>query len=332
LIGFGAVLPWLPYVAYVLSDVPDWRGQTAIYGNRFDLLNPSWYLDNLTQEFHRYGPGLGAVGPGWVLRPGFWLTAVGLPLALAALARKAVFERGDAGVTVGVTPRSYTAGGGGGWWTPAVRAAAGAAAARIVVVPAVLFPLLFALFIRLKLVNYTLIELPLFAVVLAWGLAALWRRYPHARVRPLLAVLGLAVAIEGTWQIVELELAAQRSTPYPVFIQRVRELLPAGSRVLGLHSYWFGLEDFDFRSFLLPLNWADEGVLLDEALSRVAPDVVLIDPRLRAYFASPEVQVDHDRLQSWLDRHSVSLIGSVDDPTYGLMEVYRVQRSRTDRQ
>src|SRR5258707_3070664 len=51
----GALLPSLPYLAYVQHDVPDWRGQTLIYQTRFDLLNARWYLDNLLQEYHRYG-------------------------------------------------------------------------------------------------------------------------------------------------------------------------------------------------------------------------------------------------------------------------------------
>src|SRR2546425_1553310 len=125
----GSLLPWLPYAAYVLVDLPDWRGQTAIYASRFELLNPAWYLDNVPQEYHRYGPGLGPPGLGWAARPGFWFLLIALPAALIALARQALFKSGAA------------------------------AAARAVVVPALMFPILFALFIKLKLVNYTLIEL-----------------------------------------------------------------------------------------------------------------------------------------------------------------------------
>ena len=287
----GSVLIWLPYASYVLADLPDWRGQTAIYAGRFELLNPGWYLDNLAEEFHRYGPGLGPAGAGWLLRPGFWLLLVGLPVALVVLARRAL--------------------------------SAHDAAARAIVVPAVLFPVLFALFIKLKLVNYTLIELPLFAVALGWLIAVLWRR---AAVRPVVAALGLAVLLEGGLALVRLDTAAATTTPYPTFISEIRGYLPAGARVLGLHSYWLGLEDFDYRSFLVPLNWADEGLPLDEGLSRVAPDIVLLDARMRVYFDQPEVRADHDRFYAWLGQHAAQVVGRIDDPTYGLMEVYRVQR------
>ena len=63
LIVVGALLPWLPYAAYVLSDLPDWRGQTAIYAPRVEVLNPAWYAANVLGEYHRYGPG--SDHPGW---------------------------------------------------------------------------------------------------------------------------------------------------------------------------------------------------------------------------------------------------------------------------
>jgi hypothetical protein len=289
----GAVLAWLPYLAYVLADLPDWRGQTLIYQNRFDLLNVSWYVDNVLQEYHRYGPGLGAPGPGWFVRVGFWTSLVALPLSLVLLARRAIFHAD--------------------------------AAARAIVVPAILLPVLFALSIKLKLVNYTLIELPLFALAIAWGIRGFWLNGSRWA-RSLIVVVAVAVVLEGGVQLTQLEQAAQTTTPYPTFIAQVRQYLPAGARVLGLHTYWFGLQDFDYRSFLVPLNWADEGVPLGEGLSRVAPDIVLVDARMRDYFNSPGVATDRERFNMWLAQHAGRLIGRVDDPTYGLMEVYQVQR------
>jgi hypothetical protein len=182
---------------------------------------------------------------------------------------------------------------------------------------------MFALLIKLKLVNYTLVELPLFAIIVAWGACAAWR---HTLVRPLVATVALLIALEGAVALGRLEGAAATTTPYPKFAANLRQTLPAGARVLGLHTYWFGLEDVEYRSFLLPLNWADQGLPLDQALARVAPDVVLLDPRMRDYFNSPEVAADRQRYANWLTEHQSDLIGRVDDPTYGLIEVYRLQR------
>src|SRR5579859_157950 len=243
-IAAGALVAWLPYAAYVLTDIPDWRAQTAIYASRFELLNPAWYLNNLLQEFHRYGPGLGPFGPEWLTRVGFWFVLVALPGSAITLARHA----------------------------------RNCHAARAIVIPALLMPLLFALFITLKLVNYTLIELPLFAVAIAWAVRELW--LARARLRPALALLLAAVTLEGGLALAQLERAAASTTPYPTFIASVRAAIPPGARILGLHTYWFGLQDFDYRSFLVPLNWADLGEPLDRALADVDPDIVLLDPRM----------------------------------------------------
>jgi len=289
-IAAGAILAWLPYAAYVLGDVPDWRGQTAIYANRFELLNPGWYLNNLLQEFHRYGPGLGPPSADWLTRVGFWFVLVALPCSLIALLRQAP----------------------------------GCHAARAIAIPALLMPLFFALFITLKLVNYTLIELPLFALAMAWAVHAVWGA--RARLRPVLSLLLAAVTLESSLALLQLERAATSSTPYPVFIASVRQALPPGARILGLHTYWFGLQDFDYRSFLVPLNWADLGEPLDRALADVDPDIVLLDPRMRGYFQSLPAGGDGDRFAGWLAAHSGQVIARIDDPTYGSMEIYRVNR------
>jgi hypothetical protein len=291
LIVLGALLPWLPYAAYVARDLPDWRGQTAVYAARFELLNPAWYASNILEEYHRYGPGLGPLGAGWMLRPGFWLLAVALPLSLVGLTRRAL---------------------------------ACDASARAIVVPALLFPLLFALTITLKLVNYTLIELPIFAVAIAWGLGSFWGAYAWSKI--LVSVVCAAAVVEGGTALVRLEQAAASTTPYPTFIAEVRQYVPPGARVLGLHSYWIGFEDHDYRSFLVPLNFADLGVPLDQALDEVDPDVVLLDGRMRTYFDSPPAAADGALFRTWLARHQGQLVGSVDDATYGLMEIYGVKR------
>ena len=51
-----------------------------------------------------------------------------------------------------------------------------------------------------------------------------------------------------------------------------------------------------------------------------------LDARMRAYFDSSEAAADGDRFRIWLQQHSAELLGRVDDPTYGLMEIYRVRR------
>jgi hypothetical protein len=192
------------------------------------------------------------------------------------------------------------------------------------VVPALLFPMLFALTITLKLVNYTLIELPIFAVAIGWGLVRFWDA--RAWSKAVVSVVCAAAVVEGGLALARLEDAASTTTPYPTFIADVRQYVTPDARVLGLHSYWIGFEDHDYRSFLVPLNFADLGVPLDQALDDVDPDVVLLDARMRAYFDSPPAAADSALFRAWLARHDARLVADVDDPTYGLMEVYRVNR------
>lgn len=132
LVGFA--LSWLPYIAYVLGDLYDWRGQTRGYGDRFDLLNLQWYLDNLLREPGRYAAGLGSAAG---LRVGFWSAVIVWPSSLGALAWRGL-RHGDR-------------------------------AARVVVVPAIVIPLLFALLFHLKLINYLVTIAPLGAIAAAGG-------------------------------------------------------------------------------------------------------------------------------------------------------------------
>ena len=206
-------------------------------------------------------------------------------------------------------------------------------AARALLLPTVLLPALMALLIFLKLSAYLVLFMPVWCLALAWGGVILWDRLARARAglrttRWLLVVLLLAVGFEGVTRLAALEMAAAQTTPYPAFIQRVRRWLPPGSRVLGLHNYWLGLEDHDYRSFAVPILWADPAytsppLTFDAALSRVAPDVILLDAHLRDYFTHHRDQ--ETDLNAWLAQHNGRLVASIEDTTYGALDIYWVQ-------
>jgi hypothetical protein len=300
----GFALAWLPYLVYVLHDLPAWRGQMRDYAPRFQLLNPSWYLNNLANEYHRYGPGLGPPGRHYLGRPGFWLTLLALPASLIALMARAAGP-GRAGSMDGDV------------------------AARTIVTPLLTLPVLFALLIYLKLANYLVTVMPLVAVAVAWGGVSLWRWAGQGGrllwLRPLLAFLLLAVMVEGSGRMAALNQAGATTTPYQTFITQVRRHMPQEAlRILGLHHYWFGLDDFDYRTWAVPLLQADAKywtppLTIDQALTNLDPDVVLLDTRLRALLATaPEVA---SPVYGWLAEEGFALVGVVDDPTYGQMEI-----------
>jgi hypothetical protein len=301
-LGFAA--PWLAYAAYVLGGLPDWRGQTAEYAPRFGLLDPAWYLGNLANEWRRYAPGLD--GPAWriLLRPGWWGTVLAWPLSVLGLARR---------------------------WRDR--------AARTLLVPALLLPVCFALLIQSKLSNYLIALLPAGVLVIAWGGVRLWgwagrvcagAAGPGAQargwLRAALAALLLAVAVEGAGRLRAGEALAHAATPYADFTARVRAEIPGEARVLGLHNYWFGLDDLDYRAWPVPLWLADPAhrsppLALEEALDEVAPDVILLDPRMRQVFAGTADGSLHPAL-AWMQERGFVLRAVVDDPTYGRMDVY----------
>lgn len=302
MLGVGFVLPWLPYGVYVLGDPQAWAAQTRGYAPRFDMLNPAWYWSNLLNERFRYAQGLGPPGPSYLLRPGLWVTAVGLPAALFFLTRRAA-RMGDR-------------------------------AARAVVVPLLVFPPLFAMLIWLKLVNYLVTVLPVAALVMAWGATALWRwsgqEAGRRWVRVACVVLSIAVVAEGAGRIAALEAAGAGATSYADFITAVKAHIPPRSRVLGLQDYWFGLDELDYRSWAVPLIRASESepsrIPDDVALAEIAPSVILIDWQMREFFAgAPERE---RTIRHWMTRSGFELVATVEDPTYRRMEVYRRAGSR----
>ena len=297
----GFALPWIGYGVYVLADLPDWVGQTREYGPRFDILNPTWYLTNLRRELLRYPLGLDAAR-GW-LRPGLWLAAALLPLAWIGLAR-AAFVRGGRNE-------------------------------RVLLAPALLLPALFALLITLKLPNYLVSFLPLWALCIGWVTVALWRwaggvRWGSVARAGLVVAFALAL-VEGPAQLVSRERQAAVTTPYRTFIAQVRAEIPDGSRVLGLHQFWFGLDDLAFRSWFVPVvqtdpAYHDPPLTAQQAMDAVNPDIILVDTQMRDYLTGPSYSddaVDPQAFTSWMQENGFVLAASVDDRTYGLMEIYR---------
>ena len=202
-------------------------------------------------------------------------------------------------------------------------------------VPALIFPTLFALLISSKLANYLVTVIPLGALTAAWGTVSFWRWAGDGGrgrwVRVALVTLLLAVIVEGVTRIATLEAAAATTTPYANFITRVRAYIPAGSRVLGLHTFWFGPAGSGLPCLGCPI-FAHDGSYglppppLDQTLDSITPDVILIDVRLRRYFDNaPAADPRPGIIRQWMERRGYARVTVIEDKTYGRMEVYRQQ-------
>lgn len=308
----GLLVPWTAYAVYVAGDLDAWRAQTRWYGERFRLTDLSWYLDNLARERLRYAQGLGPPGVAWLARPGLWTAALGLPFALVT--RLSLARAGDAASTEpgAAVPRRL--------------------AARALVLSVATLPALYASLLWLKLPAYRATLLPFTSLLLAWGLVALWRAEkgapPRRRVvRIALVALALAIGAEATGQIAARAHAASATTPWATFTARLRAALPDQGRVLLLHTYAFGLEARDVRSWLVPLALAEAGgerfsaERLARELDALAPAAVVVDDRVRDLFSRrPEVARAVD---DWLRGRGYLAASTLFDATYGTFALHR---------
>jgi hypothetical protein len=214
-------------------------------------------------------------------------------------------------------------------WRSLSRGTGSARRAKFALAPALVVPASFALLVHLKLSNYLVAIAPLAALVLAWGGLEAWRALRQTPwLRVVMAALFAAVVVEGLTRVAVLETQARAAAPYATFIGEVRAQIPDGARVLGLHNYWLGLDDLDYRAWPVPLWQADASrwsppLTMAEALDRIAPDVILIDSRMQAYFASaaPTDARPHEAL-AWMASRGFTLSAVVEDRTYGRMEIY----------
>lgn len=289
----GAAIVWSPYALYIWQDIPSWRGQLLVYPSRYELLSWRWYLLNIAHEPYRYAPGLG--GHLWKLfaRPGLLLLLLAVPLSLAVLTARAIWRRD---------------------W-----------AARMLVSPALLLPALFALLIFSKYINYLVTIVPVWAVAVAWVGVMAWQQRPYRWARPCLAIIALFILLEGAGRQTVLWRAEQGIRPYRPFIGQVRQHIPDGARILGPHTFWLGLNDFEYRSWFVPLAQnkaasADPRLSLPEALTAVDPTTILVDQATQAIWNANQQM--GQSFFDWRAETGFVLQGVVVDETYGRVEIW----------
>jgi hypothetical protein len=305
----GFTLTWLPWLAYVSRDWADFVGQTRYVRPRLAVFDPSFLVSN---ALHGSGPisldwARQAIAHLPVRRVGAWTTIVGVPAALLLMMREGLVSRDPTHM--------------------------------IFPVVTIALVLMFAVLLQVKTLHYMIGIWPLVMVAVAWGGVWLWDRPGSRRglVRTALVVWLALIAAEGSVGIARARDAAERTSPFDWFESQIARCIPEGSLVLGLQHYWLGLRQYRFRSWLVPIYFAnpqyvDAPVGFDRAIERVDPDVLLIDRNIRALFdegRGSERHPAHDLtvgFDVYLSRHRVEPICVIRDGTYGTMEVYHVHR------
>jgi hypothetical protein len=292
----GAAAPWALWMGLASQNWPDFLAQTAQYSDRFNLFDLSFYLDNLVREPSRYFLGL---RQGTVLdRVGFWALVAGLPTAWVMLGVES-HKRRERGLA---------------WlW-----------------VLCAIFPVGFALLIRIKTFNYLISAAPLWVVGLAWGID---RLAVASRPGRWLAwgALGLIV-IQGSIGVGHMQsYALQAEVPEKMFAD-LRQIIPPSGRILGPARYWLALHDHDYISLVLPFflsnsQYSDSPVSLEAAIAQIAPQFVVVDLYSEEYqndYAPPAARRQPSLLRAYLAKHHARLIAKLNDNYGQPIEVYQL--------
>jgi 4-amino-4-deoxy-L-arabinose transferase-like glycosyltransferase len=295
----GTLAGFVPYAAWIASGWRDFLLQQEYVADRYDLFNPRFYLENLWQEWRRYGP----IGRGLLsLQPGAWLIATSGLVGLHALWR---------------------------------RRAEDAPGPRVLLAALVVGAGLFALGMKPKLYNYVATLWPMIALMAAVGLLALLRASSRM-VRVATIVMVLAACGDGLrgWHLVTVR--ALSVTPYGELCDRLAAQIPPDSRVLALPHYWFGLAPRVrmYRSLFGPMlfispNFASRHPPLATLLDAADANVLVLDPPMLTFLEESRdptkvaygLAGSATALQAYLSARSERVV-TVDVPSYGRFEIH----------
>lgn len=288
----AALLPW----AWMLAD--GWTAfvaQQQYVAERYDLLQPQFYLWNMLTEWRRYSPiarGVLAGQPGAVL-----LLVCGLT-GLVALCASALRRReGDR------------------------------------VLPAMLLTgaSLFGLGLRPKYYHYVAALWPLIAITAAAGVMAILQ----SRTRMLRAAGAAALAIvclDGVIGWGRLAVQSASVTPYTALCDRLAAAIPPHGCLLAMPTYWLGLVSRvdSYRSIIVPVahaaKFAVPGRSIRDTLDETGSDVILLDPPMLRFLAQADNPADPFAavaagLRDYLAEHATRRT-VIEDPSYGRFEIY----------
>jgi 4-amino-4-deoxy-L-arabinose transferase-like glycosyltransferase len=317
LIAAGCGLALLPWALFIAGAPDLYQGQMLPEQTRFHFWELDFFRESLQREPDRYARFFYANrAPVLWPRLGIWLAVLGVPLSLSILLFRCA-RRGPVSAEAQLRDRLLLVAG------PAVA-------------------LLLALLVNLKFYNYAIVVLPFGALLLAFLGVQAWRaagRLPRAGQIIGRAALGLALALalaEGAAGILKSQRSAAALTPYLAYTERVADVIPAGSRVLALHQFWFGVypQGYDYRSMVLPFYLTDartypDVLLMEEALAQIDPEYILVDqamaPELQMDIPADQIADERRRgFRRYMERHRARPIASFTDPDYGPLTIYRL--------
>ena len=219
----GASVPWLIWIFVIAFNWDDYKGQLILSRETFKPLSLSFYVENILNERHRYALGVGETAT--MVRPGFWLIALGIPAALVWLWERAARHKRPGGIC-GCSCLVWC------------------------------FLYCSLCWSRSNVSSYLVAVAPLFALLVAAVLAQLLEARRGAYRWVVVVIVGLTV-FQGAWAIFRMQRTASQAVPPRQIFSELRQVVPSSARVLGREIYWLALADRQYRSFYLPFLLSD---------------------------------------------------------------------------
>ena len=305
--GLAALLPFLPYAAYVATNWDDFRAQSRSFEQSSDFASPAFYVDQLLNEPDRYAiavdlqeapSGLSGIASRPSARLVFFLLG---PAALILTARRAL---------------------------------AGAGAHRLLAL--LLFGLILqlALFESTKRFVYWVVVVPYLCIALAdLAVACLqWRpRGPNVALAARLALGAVAgvILLEGLLIAAKDVRDAGDAPSLEAAGRAIEVALPEGASAIGDNRLWPVLRGRPYRSLLLLFYYTNPRISRDEAtdvfgaMDRIGADYLLLSPLSREILE--KLTPEHaDEFGRYLQDRA-QLTTTVEAPGYGPIEVYRLR-------
>jgi 4-amino-4-deoxy-L-arabinose transferase-like glycosyltransferase len=301
-----------PYGAYVLANYDDFQGQTSTLGRRTNLDDPGFYLDNLEREKLRFPFRRESLEQALTEKPSSKAAIIiGLPLSLL-FASWAAVKTGR---------REY----------------------RLLALSLAGLPLLLALFESQKIFYYWLGVVPFLclglAVLVAWGLGQLkgWseERGPRQLLRPIVAagaaVFLVAVLAEGAWAQVRGMQIWDTNSDYMSLRTTLGQHIPPGSTVLGATSLWWALPETEYRSYYMLFyrtnpRMTNRLTTISGYLDEIEAEYIVLN-RTSRWFLQRLIERDKLDLEQYLTS-SAERIAYIEDPSYGYIEIWKVDRTK----
>jgi MFS family permease len=302
--GWGITL--LPWIVYVGQDVPAYQGQMLRHESRFDLLNPTFYFNNLLHEPWRYVKFFGRFRPPilWS-RPGFWLMIVSLVAAYAHL------------------------------W-PQIRQRP-TLANRFLFITLPVLAFLLAVLVNYKRFTYVALLLPFLAIQVGLGIVLIWdwaqRRGKGWQVVYLVWLLTAVIA--GIYSTANILQTARATTPYQELTNALKQDIQPRSRILMIHDYWLGLAEYDVYSLDLAYNLSNPSFVgaaarpLPQIVQDLAPAYIIVPQHLLKLYLMPEMHPSEKVAHFWQSLDSIihencsETVTQIQNQTYGDVSVYR---------